>query len=118
MIAERPGLLVAAGRPAGSTTVLRLAAAGLDVLLGGRARFPREQACAEYASPQVARLLRETGAGLIGAIRGARPLRGMRIDFPHGAERFVAYDAKSSAGGSHAARRAYCDAALLGHAAT
>jgi flavin-dependent dehydrogenase len=65
-------VLVIGGGPAGSATALRLAAAGHQVTLLDRARFPRDKACSEYMSPET--------VGQLHAL-GVLP----RIDAAHGA---------------------------------
>ena len=55
-------VLVVGGGPAGTSTAWHLAAAGLDVVLVDRARFPRAKPCAEYVSPEGARILHAMGA--------------------------------------------------------
>lgn len=93
-------VVVGAG-PAGSTTAALLAEAGVRVALLDRAVFPRPKACAEYLSPEAARVLDRLGvldavhaagaatlsgmrvvsvdgSGFTGRFRGARPFRGYR----------------------------------------
>jgi flavin-dependent dehydrogenase len=53
-------LVVGAG-PAGSAAAAWLAAAGREVLLVDRARFPRPKPCGEYLSPRCDALLQELG---------------------------------------------------------
>ena len=55
-------VLVVGGGPAGSSTAWHLATAGLDVTLVDRAQFPRAKPCAEYVSPEGARILHAMGA--------------------------------------------------------
>jgi len=55
-------LLVVGGGPAGSATAWHLATAGFEVTLIDRARFPRAKPCAEYVSPEGARILHAMGA--------------------------------------------------------
>ncbi|HEX5580526.1 MAG TPA: FAD-dependent oxidoreductase, partial [Gemmatimonadaceae bacterium] len=59
---SRGRVVVVGGGPAGSGAAWRLAAAGADVVVLDRARFPRDKACAEYLSPECARILHEMGA--------------------------------------------------------
>ncbi len=64
-MASLPGstqVLVVGGGPAGSSTAWHLAKLGLDVCVIDRASFPRAKACAEYLSPEGARVLHEMGA--------------------------------------------------------
>ena len=64
--ASRLGLnaqvIVAGGGPAGTSTAWHLARHGVDVLLLDRAAFPRAKPCAEYISPEAARILDAMGA--------------------------------------------------------
>lgn len=77
--------LVVGGGPAGSATALRLARAGHRVTLLDRARFPRDKACAEYASPGTLRELDLLGV-LPALDRPDRtPLAGSRVVAPRGA---------------------------------
>lgn len=70
-------IVVGAG-PAGAATASRLAAAGVDVLVLDRARFPREKACAEFLSPGTVEALE--GLGLLEAASAAgSPQRGIQI---------------------------------------
>ena len=54
--------MVVGGGPAGSSAAWHLAQAGFDVTLVDRARFPRAKPCAEYVSPEGARILHAMGA--------------------------------------------------------
>jgi flavin-dependent dehydrogenase len=77
-------VIVVGGGPAGSSAAWHLATAGLDVLLVDRARFPRAKPCAEYVSPEGARILHAMGA--LGTLeRVAAPLTGMVVHAPSGA---------------------------------
>jgi geranylgeranyl reductase family protein len=71
-------VVVGAG-PAGSTTAALLAEAGVRVALLDRAAFPRPKACAEYLSPEAARVLDRLD--VLNAVRaaGAATLSGMRV---------------------------------------
>lgn len=50
---EHCDVLVVGGGPAGSTCAWRLAAAGLEVVVMDRARFPRDKVCAGWITPAV-----------------------------------------------------------------
>lgn len=76
-------VVVGAG-PAGSATAAHLAAAGWDVLLVDRARFPRPKPCAEYFSPGTVAALRRLGAFAYIDERAGRSLRGMELRAPNG----------------------------------
>ncbi len=71
------------GGPAGSATAWYCAQAGLDVVLIDRARFPRAKPCAEYVSPEGARILSEMGA-LDALETQAASLTGMVVFAPSG----------------------------------
>lgn len=45
-------IAIAGGGPAGSSLAIRLALAGLDVVLAEQKRFPREKLCGEFISPE------------------------------------------------------------------
>ena len=73
---ERSGdadVVVVGAGPAGATTAALLARAGLDVVLLDRARFPRAKACAEFLSPQAARVLDRLE--VLGEVERAGPAR-------------------------------------------
>lgn len=82
-------VIVVGGGPAGSSAAWQLARAGVDVLLLDRAAFPRSKPCAEYVSPEAARLLSDMG--VLGAIDDAvgagdsTALTGMTVVAPSGA---------------------------------
>lgn len=78
--------VVGAG-PAGATTALLLARAGLSVLLVDRARFPRDKPCSEYLSPATTGILERLGGNLLAAVEGAThaKLSGMKVVAPAGA---------------------------------
>jgi len=77
-------VLVVGGGPAGSATAWFCAQAGLDVVLIDRARFPRAKPCAEYVSPEGARVLSAMGALETLETRAAQ-LTGMVVTAPSGA---------------------------------
>jgi flavin-dependent dehydrogenase len=63
--------IVGAG-PAGSSAAIRLAGAGLSVILIEKAKFPREKLCGEFISPECGPHFDELGLnGQIDAVRGA-----------------------------------------------
>ena len=53
----RCDVLIVGGGPAGSTCARELRAAGLDVVVADRARFPRDKVCAGWLTPRVFELL-------------------------------------------------------------
>ncbi|HYD53372.1 MAG TPA: FAD-dependent oxidoreductase, partial [Gemmatimonadaceae bacterium] len=78
-------VLVVGGGPAGASAATLLARAGLDVLLLDRAHFPRPKACAEFLSPQAARVLERLD--VLGDVERAAPARltGLVVRAPGGA---------------------------------
>jgi len=76
-------VLVVGGGPAGSATAWYCARAGLDVLLVDRSHFPRAKPCAEYVSPEGARILAAMGALETLEARAAA-LTGMVVHAPSG----------------------------------
>lgn len=79
-----PDVLIAGAGPAGSATALRLARAGLDVLVVDRDRFPREKICSEYNSPEGVRHLDQLGVLEAVERKGGRRIRGTSVDAPGG----------------------------------
>ena len=76
-------VIIVGGGPAGAATAWYCARAGLDVVLLGRAHFPRAKPCAEYVSPEGARILAEMGA--LDALESrASALTGMVVHAPSG----------------------------------
>lgn len=71
-------IIVGAG-PAGSATALRLARTGRRVLLLDRARFPRDKACSEYASPEAVRQLDALGVLATVEAHGTTALTGSSV---------------------------------------
>ena len=76
-------LVVGAG-PAGSLAALRLARAGVRVLLLDRATFPRDKLCGDTLNPGALAILDASGPG--DAVRArALPITGMTVTGPRGA---------------------------------
>ena len=77
-------VIVVGGGPAGASTAHALARDGVDVLVLDRAKFPRDKVCAEYLSPQAARVL--SAMNVLDEIErsGAARLAGMRVRAPSG----------------------------------
>ena len=78
-------VVVVGGGPAGSSTAFALARAGARVVVLDRAVFPRTKPCAEYLSPEAARILSDMGALDAVDRAGAVHLTGMVIRAPNGA---------------------------------
>lgn len=76
-------VVVVGGGPAGAATAWHCAQLGLDVTLVDRAAFPRSKPCAEYVSPEGARILSAMGA-LETLETQAAPLTGMIVNAPSG----------------------------------
>jgi geranylgeranyl reductase family protein len=78
-------VLVVGGGPAGTSTAVALARAGVDVMIVDRARFPRPKPCAEYLSPEASRILDAMGALTAVESTGAAQLSGVLVRAPNGA---------------------------------
>ena len=73
---------VVGGGPAGAATALRLARAGLEVVVVERARFPRRKICGEYLNAGAVDSLDRLGVGA--AVRAiATPIGGVQLQTPH-----------------------------------
>ena len=78
-------MLIAGGGPAGAATAFFLAKAGVDVAVLDRAVFPRSKPCAEYLSPEAARILDLLGALQTLEAGNTTRLTGMTVVAPNGA---------------------------------
>jgi menaquinone-9 beta-reductase len=67
-------VLIAGGGPAGSSAAIRLAGAGLQVLLVERSKFPRQKLCGEFVSPECLTHFEELGITTDIASAGAVPI--------------------------------------------
>jgi geranylgeranyl reductase family protein len=105
---ERHEVIVVGGGPAGSACAGRLHAAGVDVLVLDRARFPRDKPCAGWVVPEVFRLagLSQLDYGLAATLQ---VMTGARLGLVGGPEREVDRGAPVSYG----IRRAEFDHCLL-----
>lgn len=90
-------VVVVGGGPAGSATARRLALGGQRVLLLDRARFPRDKACSEYASPEAVRQL--ALLGVLPAIEalGTTALTGSAVTGARGGHLHGRFDAAGGA---------------------
>jgi geranylgeranyl reductase family protein len=77
-------LLIVGGGPAGTSTAIRAARAGLRVTLVDRARFPRDKACSEYMSPETLRQLDLIGMLSVLDGYGGTALAGTTVIGPRG----------------------------------
>ncbi len=70
-------VVVVGGGPGGSALAGCLAAAGHEVVVLDKARFPRHKACSEYVNPEAVRIIDQLGAGE--AVRALGPHRVERM---------------------------------------
>src|SRR5262245_22395072 len=71
---------IAGAGPAGASLALRLARAGLRVVVLDGGRFPRDKLCGEFLSPEGAQALERLGLTATGAV----PIRHARLTTPRG----------------------------------
>jgi len=76
--------VIAGAGPAGAATALRLARAGLRVVVVDRTAFPRDKVCSEYMSPEGVRHL--DALGVLEAVErgGGQRIRGTTVHAPGG----------------------------------
>jgi geranylgeranyl reductase family protein len=104
----RADVLVVGGGPAGSSCASRLVAAGRDVIVLDRARFPRDKPCAGWITPEVVVALGLDLAGY-GARHTLQPITGFRVGWIGGETLTVDYGGPVSYG----IRRSELDTFLL-----
>ena len=101
-------VLVVGGGPAGSACAARLAAAGRDVVVLDRARFPRDKPCAGWITPEVMAAL-ALDLPAYAARHTLQPITGFRVGVIGGAAHTIDYAQPVSYG----IRRRELDAYLL-----
>ena len=79
-----PDVLIAGAGPAGAATALRLARAGVRVMVVDRASFPRDKICSEYSSPEGVRHLAQLGLLESLERQGGHRIRGTSVAAPGG----------------------------------
>ena len=79
-----PDVLIAGAGPAGAATALRLARAGVRVMVVDRAAFPRDKICSEYSSPEGVRHLAQLGVLDSLERQGGQRIRGTSVSAPGG----------------------------------
>ena len=113
-------VIVVGGGPAGSSAAWHLAREGARVILLDRARFPRDKPCAEYLSPECARILSAMGVLEACERAGAQQLTGMTVRSADGSRAQGSFLAAHGFRGFRdrglALRRTVLDAILLGAA--
>ena len=94
---QHADVIIVGGGPAGSACAARLVAAGLDVLVLDRARFPRDKACAGWITPEV---VKASGLELhaYGLENTLQPIRRFRVGWIGGGGREVDYASAVSYG--------------------
>lgn len=107
-------LVVGAG-PAGSAVAAGLARAGRHVILAEARRHPRAKACAEYASPRLARELRHLGVPDAAWRGDALALEGMQLRIDE-MEMPIRYQARGRPVPAWGLERERFDATLAAHA--
>ncbi len=105
---ERAEVVIVGGGPAGSSCAARLVAAGTDVLVVDRARFPREKPCAGWITPEAVEAL-ALDLETYSADHTLQPIRRFRVGWAFGSGREVDYGEDVSYG----IRRCELDSYLL-----
>ncbi|HKG26009.1 MAG TPA: NAD(P)/FAD-dependent oxidoreductase [Thermomicrobiales bacterium] len=109
-------VVVVGGGPGGSAVAGCLAAAGHDVLLLDKARFPRHKACSEYVNPEAVRILDRLGAGEAVRARGPHRFNRMVVHAPGGGRFTADFSCVEEGLFALGLSRYRLDEALLGHA--
>lgn len=113
-------LIVGAG-PAGSSTAIELAKAGLSVILADKSAFPRDKTCGDALSVDVINQLEKLSPDLLArfaALKEKTPSKGVRIVAPNGGSIDIPFLSDSVQKQGYVCRRKDFDQLLLEEART
>lgn len=91
-MADGADVAIVGGGPAGAALAIRLATAGVRVLLFERFAEPRWRACGVFSSPLTRRRLVELGVGATDVAQLARPISALNLQTTRGASCRIEYE--------------------------